>query len=226
MNRVASVMKMHGRDKWSWFFIPWMVTLSSFIINLIISYFIDEPVVTGGIASLFIYMFVAGIMTPAQTFPFAIGMSVSRTDYYLGTSAMIALTSIGFAVVLFVLGLAEGWTGAWGSDLHFFTVPYLSDGPLINRFMVPLILLLFMHYCGILIAATYKRTGRNGMFISSGILLLAFTFLGFLASYLNWYPAIFGWMVKQSAVDYTLWMLPFLLLFAVASYMLLRRATV
>jgi H+/Cl- antiporter ClcA len=92
--------------------------------------------------------------------------------------------------------------------------------------MVPLVLLLFMHYCGILTAATHKRTGRNGMFIASGILLLVFTFLGFLASYLNWYPAIFGWMVKQSAVDYTLWMLPFLLLFAVASYLLLRRATV
>ncbi|MDF2653097.1 MAG: hypothetical protein K0Q73_8902 [Paenibacillus sp.] len=226
MNRVASVMKMHGRDKWTWYIIPWVVLMSSFIINLVISFFVDEPVVTGGIASIFIYMFVAGIITPAQTFPFALGMSVSRKDYYLGTSAMIVLASVLSAVMLFLLGLAEGWTGAWGSELHYFDLPYLSDGPLINRFTVPLVILLFMHYLGILIAATHKRTGRNGMFIASGILLLVFTFLGFLANYLNWYPAIFGWMVEQSAVDYTLWMLPLIVIFALASYLLLRRATV
>ncbi|AJS60556.1 hypothetical protein [Paenibacillus sp. IHBB 10380] len=226
MNRVANVMKMHSRDKWSWFIIPWVVMLSVFIINLVISVFIDDPMYTGAIASVYVYMFIAGIVTLAQTFPFALGMSVSRTDYFLGTSAMIILTSVGFAVLMFLLGLTEGWTGAWGSDLHFFHLPYLSDGPVINQFLVPLVILLFMRYLGIVIAATHKRTGRSGLFIASGILLLVFTVLGFLATYLNWYPAIFDWMVEQSAVDYTLWMLPLIVIFAVVSYLLLRRATI
>jgi hypothetical protein len=219
-------MKMHSRDKWSWFIIPWLVMLSSFIVNLIISLFIKDPIYTGGIASIYIYMFVAGTIMLAQTFPFALGMSVSRTDYYLGTSAMIILTSVGSAGLLFLLGLTEGWTNAWGSHLHFFNLPYLSEGPLINQFTVPLVILLFMHYSGIVISAVYRRTGLNGMFIASGILLLVFTVLGFLATYLNWYPAIFDWMVKQSAVDYTLWMLPIIVIFAVVSYLLLRRATI
>jgi hypothetical protein len=226
MSRFASVMKMHSRDKWSWFLVPWLIMLSSFIVNLIVSSFINEPIYTGGIASLYVYMFVAGIITLAQTFPFALGMSVSRTDYYLGTSAMIILTSVGSAGLLFLLGLTEVWTNAWGSDLHFFNVPYLSDGPLINQFTVPLVILLFMHYSGVVISAVHKRTGRNGMFIASGILLLVFTVLGFLATYLNWYPAIFDWMIEQTAVDYTLWMLPLIVIFALVSYLLLRKATI
>jgi hypothetical protein len=226
MNRVSSVVKMHSRDKWSWFIVPWLVMLSSFTINLIISYLIDEPLKTGGIASIYIYTFIAGIITLAQTFPFALGMSVSRTDYFLGTSAMIILTSIGSTILLFLLGLTEGWTNAWGSDLNYFRVPYLSDGPLINQLTVPLVLLLFMHYSGILIAATHKRSGRNVMFIISGVMLLVGTVLGFLANYLNWYPAIFKWMGEQTAVDYTLWMLPLIVIFAAVSYLLLRKTTV
>lgn len=226
MNRVASVIKMHSKDKWSWFIIPWLVMLSSFFINLIISLFLNEPIYSGGIASIYIYMFVAGIITLAQTFQFALGLGVSRKDYYMGTSAMVVLTSIFSALMLFLLGRMEVWTEAWGTGLHFFHVPYLSDGPLINQFMVSLVILLFMHFFGILISAAYRRIGRNGLFIVSGILLIVSTVLGFLATYLNWYPAIFKWMIQQSAVDYTLWMLPFIAVFALMSYLLLRRSTV
>ena len=226
MNRVAGVIKMHSKDKWSWFIIHWLIMLSSFFINLIISFFVDEPLYTGGIASIYIYMFVAGIITPAQTFQFALGLGVSRKDYYIGTSAMVVLTSILSALVLFLLSLMEVWTESWGSGLHFFHVPYLNDGPLINQFIVPLLILLFMHYSGIFISAAYRRTGKNGLFIASGILLIVFTVLGFLATYLDWYPAIFDWMINQRAIDYTLWMLLFTAVFALVSYLLLRRATV
>lgn len=226
MNRVAGVIKMHSKDMWSWFIIPWMVMLSSFFINLIISLFVDKPIYTGGISSIYIYMFVAGIVTLAQTFHFALGLGVSRKDYYIGTSAMVVLTSIFSAFVLFLLSRTEVWTEAWGTGLHFFHVPYLSDGPLINQFIVPLLILLFMHYSGILISAAYRRMGKNGLFIASGILLAVSSVLGVLATYLNWYPAIFAWIIRQSAVDYTLWMLPFTAVFALASYLLLRRATV
>ncbi|MFC7681225.1 hypothetical protein [Paenibacillus sp. GCM10028914] len=226
MNRIPSVLKMHIRDKWSWFIIPWLVVLPSFFINLLISFFLNEPLVTGGLASIYIYMFVAGIVILAQTFPFALSMSVSRKDYFVGTSVMIILTNIGFACLLFLFGLIEGWTNAWGSDLHFFHLPYLSDGPLINQFWIPLIILLFFHYLGLMIAATHKRTGRNGLFMIYGILLVVFTIIGFLATYFNWYPSIFEWIIQQSAADYALWMLPFIIVFAGVTYLLLRRATI
>lgn len=226
MNRVTSVLKMHSRDKWSWFIIPSLVVLPSFFINLIISVFLDEPLITGGIASIYIYMLAAGIIILTQTFPFALSMSVSRKDYFVGTSIMIILTNIGFASLLFLLGLTEGWLNSWGSDLHFFHLPYLSDGPLINQFWIPLVILLFFHYLGLLIAATHKRTGRNGLFMIYGILLIVFTITGFLATYLNWYPSIFRWIVQQTAADYALWLLPFTVLFAGVAYLLLRRATI
>lgn len=226
MNSVASVIKMHVKDKWTWFIIPWMVLLSSFIVNIVISLLTDAPIYSGGIASIYIYMFVSGIIVMAQTFPFALGMSVRRTDYFLGTSAMIILTSAGSALLLFLLGLTESWTDAWGSGLHFFQLPYLTEGPLINQFLFAFGILLFMYYSGVVISALHKCTGRNGLFIASGILLIVVTVLGFLASYLDWYSAIFKWIIEQSAMEYTLWTLPFTFIFAAAAYLLLRRATV
>ncbi|GGD98263.1 hypothetical protein [Paenibacillus nasutitermitis] len=226
MNRIAGVMKMHSKDKWSWFLIPWLIILSSFIVNFIISFFAEEPIYTGGLASIYIYMFIMGLITLIQTFPFALGLSVRRTDYYLGTSAMIVLICAMYAVVLFLLGRIEIWTEAWGTGLHFFSLPYLNAGPVINQLWVPFVILLFMYYSGIVISSLYKRSGRNGMFIVSGIILLGGTIVGFLANYLDWYPAIFEWMGNQSAVNYALWMLPFIAVFALASYLLLRKATV
>ncbi|OMF37044.1 hypothetical protein BK133_07495 [Paenibacillus sp. FSL H8-0548] len=226
MNKIASVIKMHRTDKWTWLLIPWMIMLSSFTVNFTISFFVDEPMITGGLSSIFIYVFITGIIILAQTFPFALGMSVSRTDYFWGTSVMILLSSIVSAALLLLLRLIETWTNAWGSDLHFFKLPYLSDGPLLIQFFVQLILLLFMYYFGFLIASTYRRTGRIGLFLIAGILLVLFTVLSFMANYLNWYPAIFDWMVNQSALDYALWMLPLVLLFSASSYLLLRRATI
>lgn len=226
MNRITSVLKIHSRDKWSWFIIPSLVVLPSFFINLIISLFLDEPLITGGLASIYIYTLAAGIIILTQTFPYALSMGISRKDFFVGTSIMIILTNIGFAALLFLLGITEGWTNAWGSDLHFFHLPYLSDGPLINQFWIPFIILLFFHYLGLLIAATHKRTGRNGLFLIYGLFLFVVTIIGFLATYLNWYPTIFQWMGQQTAADYAIWMLPFIVLFAAGSYFLLRRATI
>lgn len=226
MSRTVAILKMHTRDKWMWFFIPWAIMLSSFAINLVLSFFIADPLYTGGVASIYIYMMVAGIISISQTFPYAIGMNLRRKDFYAGTSLMAVLVSVVTAVLLFAFARLERGIGAWGTGLHFFDLPYLNAGPMINQLWIPLAILLFVYFLGFAISSIYRRMGRIGMMLFSGGVVIAAGIVSFMSTYFGWWPNVFSWMSDQTAVDYALYTLPFTALFALISYWLLRRATV
>ena len=84
MNRISGVLKLHSRDKWSWIYIPAIILFSSFVVNLTVSYLFmnQEDMYTGGLTSIVIYLFVAGIIVVGKTFPFAIGMSIRRNRLF------------------------------------------------------------------------------------------------------------------------------------------------
>lgn len=122
MNRTISVMKMHWRDKWVWIYVPWFILLLSFAVNLIIGISMggEENINTGGVSSIFIYMFVCSMVIQGQTFPFALGMNVRRTDFFMGTSVMGLLVSAASAVILFFLSVVEKLTDDWGGAFALF----------------------------------------------------------------------------------------------------------
>jgi len=108
MNRIIGVMKTQLQDRFGWIFLPWIIMLSSFTVNLIIgSTMGDESFYTGGLASIYVYMLVLGIMSVVQTFPFLIGFGVRRKDYFWGTSLSICAVSFVSAFALWLLGYVE-----------------------------------------------------------------------------------------------------------------------
>lgn len=60
MNPTAGMLKMHFRDKWLWLYTPWVILLSSFLVNVIVASFLQEPIYTYGLVSIFIYMLING----------------------------------------------------------------------------------------------------------------------------------------------------------------------
>ncbi|MEK3889311.1 hypothetical protein [Bacillus sp. FSL K6-3431] len=227
MKSVQSVLKIHSIDKWSWIYIPALILFSSFLVNLTVSYFVNSvKIYTGGVSSIFIYIFVAGIITVSQTFPFALGMSVRRKDFFIGTSLMGVLASIGIGVLIYVFALIENNTSGWGTGLHFFHFPYVNDGNALQQIIIYIILLAFLFFSGFTISSFVRRFGGKGMLILSistlllgGVILLLFT------HYQVWYD-IFQWFTIHTAVQLALWLLPFIVFFLVASFLLIRRATV
>ncbi|WP_042375059.1 hypothetical protein, partial [Neobacillus jeddahensis] len=134
---MKSVLKMHTRDKWIWLYIPFIILFSSFFVNYIVSFILtDTEVYTGGASSIFIYLFVLGILVMAQTFPYALGMSVRRIDYFMGTSLMGLTSSFVMGIVLYILAQIEVYTAGWGSKLHFFHLPYLNDGTFLEQIII------------------------------------------------------------------------------------------
>ena len=104
MNRIASVMVMHARDRSTWFLGPWIVLGSTFAIVWFIALSIDLlwgiQTFTGAVACIYIVMLIEGVATVIGTFPFAVGFGTRRRDYLLGTLAMAVAAICAWAILL------------------------------------------------------------------------------------------------------------------------------
>lgn len=229
MNRITGVVRMYARDKWGWFFLPWIIMGSSFVINLIIAGALsDEPLRTGGLASIFIYMMVAGIVGVSQSFPFAIGFAVRRKDFVFGTLATMGGVSLISSVVILLLRAIESGTDGWGVDLHFFDISYLNEGSVVAQWWVMFSFMLHMSLLGFVISSIHRRFGRAGIFTAMILFLLAVTVGSFLLGYYDKWEDIGNWLKDNppTAAEFASWLAPATIVYALASYALLRKATV
>ncbi|MEO6888461.1 MAG: hypothetical protein ABI456_04790 [Ktedonobacteraceae bacterium] len=260
MNRIANVMVMHARDRVSWFLIPASVLGAGFIIVLFMALSIDwlwggaTPIYTGALAAFYFVMLIESLGTVRGTFPFAVGFGTRRRDYFLGTLAWGVAVCAAWALLLGLLSLIEANViKNWGVGLHFFHLPFFSDGsPLrqfcwsyyhdmacaqsdpnylsggssLGQFWVSFVLLLFMCLLGLLLGSIYQRFGRTGEYISFGVAFLLLSAFLLVSTYWHWWSAIFGWFAQQSAATLGLWLVLPGGICVIVSYALLRKATV
>jgi len=225
MSRVAGIVKTHVTDLWSWVTMPWMILGISFTVNVLIASMSGEKIETGGLASIFVYVLVLGIGSVGQTFPFLIGFGARRKDFFLGTTATIALIGGGTVILLLVLGYIERQTGYWGIDLHFFNIAYVTDGPLFQKFWVQFSIMLNFFFVGFAISSLYRRFGRNGLYFFFIVIGVAGTFGSFLISmYDKWY-AVFDWFADLAVLELANGLFILTLVYVGLSYLLLRKAS-
>ncbi len=79
---------------------------------------------------------------------------------------------------------------------------------------------------GLLLGSIYQRFGRTGEFFFFGIVFLLLNVFVLLSSYWQWWGTISGWLVQQTAAALGVWLVPVMAIFVLASYALLRKATV
>lgn len=261
MNRIASVMVMQARDRMTWLLGPWIVLGAAFVICLLITLSVDwlggwgtTPIYTGAMACIYVVMLLEGIGILLGTFPFAVGFGRRRRDYFLGTLAWGVAFCAFWAIILGLLTLIEASViKNWGVGLHFFHLPFFSDGTPLRQFCwsyyhdlscvhtdpnyfrggwspqlfwVYFVLLLFMYMLGLLIASIYRRFGSTGEYIFFVVVFLLLSVFSLLSTYWQWWGTISGWLIQQTAAALGLWLLPLIAIFALASYALLRKATV
>jgi hypothetical protein len=230
MNAIRTVVKMYTRGKLIWFFLPWMGLLLQFFAALIVILIINllfggkTPFYPGGLITICVIMFVWGIMNVTDTFPFALGFGVRRTDYVLGTTVMAVEISTVTAVLWLLCSLLEIVTGGWSIALYYFHLPYFNDGSLIEQFWVYFVVLASMYVLGFVIGSISQRFGRVGTVVFVLTVLLLMSLFALVWTYLRWWGAFFAWFSQFSAFELALLLLPFTALSLLASYLLLRRA--
>ncbi|WP_379137142.1 hypothetical protein [Paenibacillus sp. sgz500958] len=228
MNRIAGVMRTQLQDRLGWIFLPWIIMLSSFAINWILGYTMqEEQFYTGGLASIYVYMLVLGVMSVIQSFPFVIGFGVRRKDYFWGTLATITSMSAVFAVLLWVLGYVESeLTGGWGAHVHFFHLPYIGDGSAIAQIWVSFSLLIHFFFLGFIISCIHRRFGRAGTFTLLTAIPLILTVTLVLINYYKLWSDLGDWFSGVNSVELATGLFGLSLIYSLLSYLLLRRSTV
>jgi hypothetical protein len=171
-------------------------------------------------------MLVLGIIVMPQTFPFAISFSVRRTDYFIGTVLNALLSSLVWTLALLLLSSIEEATNYWGVQLHFFSLPFLSDGNIAQEFLTDFLLLLTLFLSGLVIGSIFRKFRAIGLFITSLAAMVVTTLLVVLSTLNDWWDPIWNWLKDTTAFELSLWFLPIALCFAIISYLLIRRSTV
>jgi hypothetical protein len=229
MNPVLSVFKMHSRNALLWFLMPWIVLLISLSTNLLIGLLLEgkTAIYTGGLSSIYIFMFIMGLLTPRDTFPFALGFGARRSDYVLGTLLMLLVISLVSAFCLCLLSLIESSvTAYWGVNVHFFHLPYLSAGSLPEQFWVYFAPLVHLYLLGFAIGSIYRRFGSIGMWIFCCLAFLLLGSVSLLWTYLRQWSKLLALLSQFTAFELASWAFLLAVIYALAAYVLLRKATV
>lgn len=230
MNRVAAATRLQLAHPLVVLGVPWLVVTTSFAINLAIWGLADvaeqsgNTSYTGGLASLYITVIVVSSQAMTQLFPFAMGLSLSRRTYHLGTAAAALVQSLSFGVALTVLDAVEDATNGWGVGLQFWAGGGLDVGnPLLQLavFTVPMVAACAL---GTGIGVVFKRWGAAGLYaLGLGTLLVG----GLFAVLVSWRSAwgdLWSWLTDRSVESLTI-TLPLVLVVVVAglTHLALRR---
>lgn len=211
----------------SWFVIPWLIIGVNFLISFIIALSLetDETINTGAITSIFVYTFILGIITIKDTFPFALGLSIRRKDYFFGTAVTALLVNCFATVVLIIMSVIEGATNGWGVRLHLFKIEFLSDFSVISLIGIYLILLLNLFFFGFALSSLHRRFGSCGMYIFFTTLLLVGTMGFYIFTHYGLWKGVPNWFILNYQ-ELFWWAMCLIVVNVAAAYGFLRRATV
>jgi hypothetical protein len=230
MNRIRQVVRLQI-PAWphivGW---TWSMTAVAFGINLLGFLANHDPgdgvTTTGGVASLYGIAVAMATISVTQIFPYALGMSVTRREFYLAWSLLAVVQSVVYALVLCLLCAVEQATGYWGMGMRYFSLPFMDDANPVLLLLGYAVPMLVVTHLGILLGTLHLRWGTTGVLAS---LTLAFTALGLAAALITWtrqWPAIGHWLLDQPPTALLAgWPLLLAAAFAVGGYTLIRRAT-
>lgn len=236
--RILNVTRLHLTNRFPILVLPLMILGFIFLVNYLIWWIIfsvtdaegarsasEGMQFSGGSGFIFVYMLVVAVQAVNLTFAFAQGYSVTRRDFYLGSSLVFVLLSAYYAAIMTVMTLLERATNGWGFGGAMFDVIYFrTENPLL-QFAQFFLLFLFFFFIGAAISSMYVRWKSNGMLVFFAALTLLLVGLVALVTFTANWPAVGAWFVQNGAFGVALWSLVPTALAAITGYFILRKAT-
>lgn len=194
MKRTLDVARMHT-VAWP-LIIGWPVAV--LFISFVISYAIFALIpttdadynFTGAVFSM--YGFAVGFYVQAitQTFPFALGISVTRREFFSASALVAVAQSAVLATLLYVLSIIEAATGGFGVKLRMFGVlRYVTESPAL-QWIGLFATLLLVTAIGSFVGVIYQRYRVNGLFGLGIVAILVFGGGAIVVSWQQWWPEV------------------------------------
>lgn len=198
--RVWSVVRLHYANTWNVLVLPWLIFAFIWAANVAVWLIIAAWAGPGRLAGtswsgsifyIYIYMGITAAMAMNQTFQFALGFSVTRRDFYLGSIIMFGLHALMFGGAVVALSYLEQWTGGWWIGGHLFSGNYFGTGAFGVRVFTVLASMLVCMFIGGAAGSCYARwhlTGMLGFAVAAAAALLGTAAL--IGWTDNWGPAL------------------------------------
>jgi hypothetical protein len=228
MNRSLAVARIHAMDHANVFVLPWAVLASSFVINVIIWLLLPEAAAhgSGGILSLYGLVVAMISVQISRGFPFQVGFGVTRRDFLTGTLLLVALYSLGSAVILTSLNLIEGATSGFGLGGRFFRAPWFTDVPDVQLLVIYALPMVFFAGLGMLYSAIWSRYKTTGIAVLTIASALAVVLMIALVTWRDAWSSVGSWFATFAPLTAVLVMGALGVLAMAASWLTLRRAPV
>jgi hypothetical protein len=234
--RIALATRLHATNPWGTLILPWLILIGVFGVNFAVWHIVkaaagdgqvdpDAFQYNGGVTWIFFYMAVVAIQAMNQTFRFALGMSATRRDYYLGTALYFVALSLMYGIGISLLAAIERATDGWGVRGAFFAPAFMADLPLAQVAFGFVLILLLLFFVGAAVATVFVRWGSNGILAFFG----AVAVIGLAGAWLMTRANAWGSLVDALGGHSFVWIVSWSLIPTVVAggvgFMLLRRAT-
>ncbi|MGA0568839.1 hypothetical protein ACO2Q7_16030 [Rathayibacter sp. KR2-224] len=230
--RIWNVTRLHFANRFSMIALPWIIIGFVYLVNMVIwiSIFasthqqLTGTQWSGSTMYIFVYFGIAAAQAMSLTFRFAMGMSATRRDYYLGTVVAFALQGLLFTAACTLLSYIEDWTRGYGMSAHMFSNVYMGSGSVWERLFTTFGAFMFCFALGALAGSVFVRWRANGLYALGAIIaLLAVGFIAVTTLTESW-PAVGAWFVDARTVGVVAWLLIPMIVSAVIGFFVLRRA--
>ncbi|QDZ16509.1 hypothetical protein [Humibacter ginsenosidimutans] len=231
-HRIWTITRLHFANRFSMMALPWMILGFVWLVNMVIwiSIFaatheqLEGTEWSGATMYIFVYFAIAAVQAMNLTFRFAVGMSATRRDYYLGTVLAFVLQGLFFAVACTLLSYVEDWTHGYGMSAHMFSNVYFGTGPVWERLFATFAAFMVCFTLGALAGSVYVRWRANGLYTLGAIVVLILAGLIAAATLTSSWPAVGQWFLQVRAVGVVAWLLIPAAVSLVLGYFVLRKA--
>jgi hypothetical protein len=153
-------------DRVTYLVLPWAWAAFGFVVDVVIvqltpaGHTSDRWV--GGLAAVFLVVFVLGVQAVARALPFGLALGVSRRTYFLGATTLAVALGACYGLVLAIGQAVERATGGWGMNMGYFRVPYILDGSWYLSWLTASVTFVLMFAYGMWYGLVYRRAGLVG----------------------------------------------------------------
>lgn len=228
-SRIGATLRLHT-VAWP-LLIAWPVGIlaGSFLISYLIFFLVQSDQdynFTGSVFAVFGFVLAFYLQAMTQTFPFALGLTVTRHEFFTATTLMALAQSAVFALALYLLSVLEAATDGWGVRMRMFGLArYFTDSPAL-QFLTLFASLLFVAAIALAAGAVHQRWKVTGTLTAGVVVLGGLSLAALLVTWARAWPSIGSWFQEVNrAVPMVALPLALAVLAIGVAWCALRRAT-